>query len=351
MTQPSSTRFASNLDCRLVFCEQMNPPAEYSLYTGWRVILTDIGLNPADVLKKARLPSDLLRRERVSLLADDYFRFWLALEELAADPLLALKIGESIAVEAFDPLIFAALCSADLVAAVKRIGLFKKLLGPMALYSRESEGETTVEVEWLGANPNPPVVLVVMELVFVVRLARLATRSPMRPLRVTTATPPKPAKPYKEYFGVSLEQAARHTVTFRAEDAHRPFLTASEQMWNFFEPELRARLSDLNGQTDIGQKVRAALVELLPAGQATIEAASKQLGVSPRTLQRQLGEAGKSFRALLDATRTDLALHYLRTSSLSCAEIAYLLGYNDPNSFSRAFRSWTGRTPESERQG
>jgi AraC-like DNA-binding protein len=130
----------------------------------------------------------------------------------------------------------------------------------------------------------------------------------------------------------------------------RPFLTANEQMWNFFEPELRARLSDLDSRADIGQRVRAALLELLPAGRATIDAASKQIGVSTRSLQRQLGEAGKSFRMLLDATRTDLAMHYLRTSSLSCAEIAYLLGYDDPNSFSRAFRTWTGKSPESVRE-
>jgi AraC-like DNA-binding protein len=328
----------------------MNASAKYSVYNGWRVILTDVGLNPADVLKRARLPADLFQQSPSALSPEEYFRFWVAMEEEAADPLLPLKIGASIPVEAFDPLLFAALCSSDLVAAVKRIGLFKKMLGPMALHMTEHEGSAVLQVEWLH-EVEPPSVLVATELVFMVRVARLATRAPIRPLQVTTPNPPKAINPYKDFFGVPIQQGPCHTVTFRAEDAKRPFLTANEQMWNFFEPELRARLSEMRVDADIGQRVRGALVELLPAGQATIEAASKQLGVSPRTLQRKLGASGKSFRGLLDATRTDLARHYLKASSLSCAEISYLLGYDDPNSFSRAFHSWTGMNPEHVREG
>ena len=33
----------------------------------------------------------------------------------------------------------------------------------------------------------------------------------------------------------------------------------------------------------------------------------------------------------------------------SSAEISFLLGYEDPNSFFRAFHAWTGQTPERAR--
>jgi hypothetical protein len=137
-------------------------------------------------------------------------------------------------VEAFDPLLFAALCSSDLAAAAKRIGLFKKLLGPMALkWVEQKEGEhkgaASIEIEWLHKTVDPPVVLVAAELVFIVRVARLATRAPIRPLQVTTMKPPQQSKAYKEYFGVPIEQGPRHCVTFQAEDAKRPFLTAQRE--------------------------------------------------------------------------------------------------------------------------
>jgi len=51
----------------------------------------------------------------------------------------------------------------------------------------------------------------------------------------------------------------------------------------------------------------------------------------------------------VNRTREELARHYLRRKSLSCTEISYLLGYEDPNSFFRAFHGWTGQTPEGAR--
>jgi AraC-like DNA-binding protein len=40
----------------------------------------------------------------------------------------------------------------------------------------------------------------------------------------------------------------------------------------------------------------------------------------------------------------------LQNTNLPTAEIAFLLGFEEPNSFFRAFRSWTGMTPEQFRQ-
>lgn len=70
-----------------------------------------------------------------------------------------------------------------------------------------------------------------------------------------------------------------------------------------------------------------------------------KLGLSTRTLQRRLKEEGTSFQRTLDEVRTELARHYLKNSSMSGAEISFLLGFEDPNSFFRAFQRWTGKTP------
>jgi len=70
---------------------------------------------------------------------------------------------------------------------------------------------------------------------------------------------------------------------------------------------------------------------------------------SARTLQRQLSQEGTSFQAILAGTRESLARHYLTSGELRTSEIAFLLGYDDTNSFYRAFRSWTGTTPDAIR--
>jgi AraC-like DNA-binding protein len=78
-------------------------------------------------------------------------------------------------------------------------------------------------------------------------------------------------------------------------------------------------------------------------------AVSSRLAVSTRTLQRRLNAENTSFQLLLNRTREQLARHYLKGSTMSGAEISFLLGFEDPNSFFRAFHSWTGETPEQAR--
>jgi AraC-like DNA-binding protein len=327
----------------------MSQPREFAIQPGWRILLTDLGIRPSDVLRRAGLPDDLFSRENASLKSDEYFRLWRSVEEESADLTLPIRIGEAISVEAFDPPIFAAMCSPDLNTALHRISRYKRLICPMALHIHEREEGTTLEIEWLHSTIDPPASLVATELVFFVQLARLATRAKVHPVRVTATNPPSPAEAYTAYFGVKVRKGPTQSVTFSAEDARRPFLTANDKMWQFFEPELQKRLSELNDEAAMSERVRGALLELLPSGSASIQAVSRKLQVSTRTLQRRLTEEGEKFQLVLNKTREDLARHYLRNSSMSGAEISFLLGYEDPNSFSRAFHTWTGVTPEKAR--
>ena len=77
-----------------------------------------------------------------------------------------------------------------------------------------------------------------------------------------------------------------------------------------------------------------------------VEHVAKRLAVSPRTLQRRLKEEGTSFKGVVSATRENLARHYLSRTQLTATEIAFLLGFEEPTSFFRAFQRWTGTTPE-----
>lgn len=94
------------------------------------------------------------------------------------------------------------------------------------------------------------------------------------------------------------------------------------------------------------ERVRSTLLETLPAGEVSMQVISRKLAVSARTLQRRLQDEGTSFQQTLDSLRESLAYHYLRNTTLSSAEISFLLGFDDSNSFARAFQSWTGKTPQ-----
>jgi len=83
--------------------------------------------------------------------------------------------------------------------------------------------------------------------------------------------------------------------------------------------------------------VRAVIAILLREGNVTVRRAAQQLGISPRSLQRQLTETGASFSELVAEVRLETACHLLTESELSIAEIACRLGYSGPSSFSRIF--------------
>lgn len=331
----------------------MNRNHTFSLDIGWQALLKDFGIQASHVLRRAGLPEDLFSRVGYGLTTDEYFRFWHALEAEANDAMFPLQIVEKVSAEVFSPPLFVALCSANLMQAVQRLAKYKQLVAPMSLEVDVGKaGELTVSPRWLSVQTDVPYSLQVAEIAFFLRLARLATREPVKALRVALPELPPSAyaKRYENFFGIPIKQGKHPSITFTSVDALRPFLTANEGMWRVFEPDLRRRLSELDATATTAERVRAVLLELLPSNSASIEKTAERLGMSKRTLQRRLEDEGENFRALVNGTRESLARHYLGNTTISGGEIAFLLGFEDPNSFYRAFLDWTGQTPDSARQ-
>jgi len=322
----------------------------YALDTTWRTLLRDLGVAPANVLRRAGLADDLLQQPSVRLPPEDYYRLWDSVEAEMGDPLFAIRFCESIRSESFSPLLFAALCSPNLLVAMRRISRYKALIAPMRLDVAETRDAVAIAFNWQDTPLSPPVSLAVAELLFCLTLARIGTREPVRPVEVMTTALPSPLAPYEAFLGARLQRGAAHRIVFTAVDANRPFLTSNEAMWAAFEPELRQRLADLDGAASTAKRVRAALLEGLPSGLVTMEAIARKLALSKRTLQRRIEAEGTSYQQVLNETREALARHYLAKTALPAVEISFLLGFDEPNSFYRAFRAWTGTTPDRMRQ-
>jgi AraC-like DNA-binding protein len=319
----------------------------FDLEPSSQALLRDLGISPARVLRRAALPADLFTHRPIELSVPEYYRFWEALEVEGGDRDLAVDIGKAISVELFSAPMFAALCSPNLAAATQRLAAHKLLIGPVRL-DVATANALTVTYIW-PSGPTPPALLAITDLIFWVALARIATREQIRPARVTLPSLAVNRAAIEDYLGARLRKGPAYSIAFTPADAARPFLTENDQMWRVFAPELRRRLADLQASATVADRVRAALNETLPAGDASISAVTNQLATSARTLQRQLSQEGTSFQAILAGTREDLARHYLTSGTLRIAEIAFLLGYDDTNSFYRAFRSWTGTTPDALR--
>ncbi len=323
----------------------MKQATHFQLQSGWKVLLTDMGLNSADILTLAGLPADLFNRTNVKLSAQEYFDICLALETLVPIELLPLKLGQAISVESFDPLVFACLCSPDFRVALSRLQQYKRLMGPMTLSISDAQDGVSVAIECYGYKKPLPISIMISEVIFLTKLAQIATRTNIVPLQVTLPHLPNSTTPYEHILGNNIQSGPGTEIVFAFADAHRPFLTENLAMWQYFEPELKNRLSQLDRHATVSQRVASVLLEMLPGGASAIETVANRLAMSKRTLQRKLHLEGANFQDILKHTRQELAQHYLKDSNLSSGEISFLLGFQDTNSFIRAYSDWTGQTP------
>ena len=322
---------------------------KFAVDPGWRVLLKDLGVSEDEVLRRSELPLDLFSRKNAALSVEEYFRIWKAIEISLDDPAFPLRLGQMISTEAFSPPVFAALCSPNLNVAMERLSRYKQLIGPMTLQVKKGSNATTVSLDCLFTDNPLPESLIATELVFLVQLVRLCTREKIVPLAVSARSKLPNLRDYSEYFGINPTRGKYNRLKFSQKDACRPFITENQNMWQFFEPELRKRLTEIDAKASFASRVRSSLFELLPSGLGSTEDVAKKLAVSKRTLQRNLNSENTSFQQELNKTREKLARHYLANSTLPGAQISFLLGFDDPNSFARAFRSWTGQTPEKVR--
>ena len=103
--------------------------------------------------------------------------------------------------------------------------------------------------------------------------------------------------------------------------------------------------------TGIVAQVRQRISARLGQGAVKLADVADDLHLSTRTLQRRLMDAGVAYQALLDATRHELACHYLGSTDMAIAEVGYLLGYQEASAFHHAFKQWQGVGPGQYRGG
>ena len=121
------------------------------------------------------------------------------------------------------------------------------------------------------------------------------------------------------------------------------------ELWEATEADLQAQALIQSKGLPLSERVRAIMLEMFTITEPKIAHVCGRLKVSRSTLLRRLAEEGVTFQSLLDQTRKDLAIRYLVKSDLNNQQIAHLVGYRDPNAFQRAFRKWTGMTPQALR--
>lgn len=142
-----------------------------------------------------------------------------------------------------------------------------------------------------------------------------------------------------------LFEQADNALVFPKRLLATPLGQADAQVRLMLDAYAERQLGEIRLGQSLLERARLELSRQLPEAGPDLQQIAARLALSPRTLQRRLREAGLSFNQLVDETRQQLVLHYLRDPALELAEIAFLVGFSEPASLARAFRRWTGQSP------
>src|SRR6266567_2011050 len=272
--------------------------------------LQELGLLPEGVLRRAGLPIGLFSQERILVSTEELFALHQGIADASDDPGFGLKLGALERVEHYDPTKIIALAARSFRDAVQRLAHYKQLTCPEEIRSVDRGNECAVQFIWLLAHEEEPPLLVDVCFAWIVALAQRGTAQPLHPKRVEFQRAPRHREIYEAYFRCPIKfNSDQNALVFSKTDMELPFVTHNADLLAVVEPQL-----------------------------------------STRTLQRRLSEERITFQRLLDDARRELARHYLLHSSRELNETAYLLGYEDANSFFRAFHHWEGTSPAQWRE-
>lgn len=306
----------------------------------------DLGVSTELVLRHAGLALSALEQDRIFVSTEELFGIYEGLAKYSADPAIGLKIALEGRVERYDPVAIAALYARSFRDALSRMQRYKQLTCPEAIHVTERNEECHVEFQWLLAQAREPELLIDLCFAWVREIAARGSDGAIKIKRVELARPEARRALYEEHFGGPVVfESARNVLVFHATDLETPFVTHNAEVLAMVAPQLEAELAQQLASRSFREQVKVTLKRLLAGQRPELRAVARELGVSARTLQRRLTDEAITFQQLVAEARRELAHHYLEQSRLELNETAYLLGYEDANSFFRAFQQWEGTSP------
>ncbi|SDX19053.1 helix-turn-helix transcriptional regulator [Roseicitreum antarcticum] len=307
-----------------------------------------LGLDWPDVLARAGIVATQRNDRAFLVAADAYLRIWNAMADLSAQQDMSRLLGLRMAGGPAIPILFALSTAPDFETGISRMAAFKSLFGPMQFIVSRTPTEFSVRVAADAPTALLPGSFSSPQIIYLHAQANALARHAMRPLRVALPLPHEERVRLAEVFG-QVPVHGDATLTYASADARIPFVSDNPDLWHATEADLQSQAMIQSNGLPLSDRVRATMLEAFSITEPTVAHVCGRLRLSRSTLLRRLDAEGRSFQSLLDETRKDLAIRYLIKSDLNNQQIAHLVGYRDPNAFQRAFRKWTGMTPQALR--
>lgn len=297
-------------------------------------------------------PRSSIQRDQMVRDAD----FFDLLEQMAAfdsqGRSLAVRVGHQMRCDDYGAFGLAFKSAVTLLGSFKRVERFGKTVTSIANYSVERNG-TSAFMRVHKGDPQRLGLFMTNELAVAAAaaLSREVSLGAFIPSYISFAhAAPQNIIEFQHVFGCPIRFDAEQDG-FEIADVHlnRENRLGDAQTSAFFDLHLEKELQSLTDDTGLAQRVRIHVSSSLSEGVPLISDIATRLGMSGRSLQRRLSDRGYAYQDIVDDARRTLAERLLWTTDYSLAEIAFLTGYSEQSTFTKAFKRWNGQTPRSYR--
>jgi AraC-like DNA-binding protein len=286
------------------------------------------------------------------VLAEQFDQLMAAAIEVTGDPAFGLVAGKSIALMRYGPMVPLVLSTPTLRQLLADLRQFAPLVldrSEVELAEGPQGARLVVQASVQGGlSQHFRTEMVATSSLQMLRLA-MATGADIYRVEFPYACPPGRHNRYVATFGPNisfeLKECAIHfnpALLDAPSSMHNPgaYVAARTRA----ESALAAKLA----RSDMAERVRQWLLTAFPNQPTTAETA-EQLKISERSLRRHLSNLGVTHADLAQECQRLMAERLLADCKASLKQVADGLGFSSVSSFHRAFRRWTGQTPQTWR--
>jgi AraC-like DNA-binding protein len=280
-------------------------------------------------------------------------RLWRKAIELSGEQDFGLRVAAEVRPATFHVVGYAMSCSATLSRALHRFAFYCRLISDSAT-ATITETTDTVTLDFLFDTGGEPLIYQTIDTVLAATLgySRWISGERIKPIEVRLQhAAPQNDKAYRDFFEAPITYGSdQNCLVFHRADLERPILAADEELASLLDNLANRYLEErMAGRTAV--RVRDLLIASLPSGSCSKTDVARRMNLTERTLLRRLKAEGTTFADVLNDVRQELAFQLLRRPGATIADVAATLGFSDENTFSRAFKRWTGRRPGAVARG
>lgn len=324
-----------------------------SLFARKMVAAAGSAIDLRATLARAGIDYDAPWDPKVMIPALSYYEMLEAIAEQVDVTDLPVQVGASMRCDEYGALGLAWKAAPTLMASCSRVERYARLWTSVVTYELRDDPRGILFIlhrpgeRRLGMRLSNEATLA-----SAVSIARQVCPVPFSPVEVFVRHKEPKSKAFHEaWFGCPVTfDADLDAVLISNEAMERPNILGDVGISRYLISHLDAELADVATLPPIVGQAKDAIAQALSEGAPRMGEVAKGLGLSARSFHRRLSEHGMSFQTLTEETRRELAEGLLRDEQYSLADVAFLTGFSEQSSFTRAFKRWLGTTPANYRK-